>query len=402
MVLERAEPLFEESDLRGLGAAERELWIDERLEADRALGFDFHRAPLMRLALFLLDEGSYQLVWTFHHLVMDGWSERVVLDELNQLYPAFCRGEGIELDPAPQFGTYIEWLRRQDFTQTEAVWRGTLRGLDSPTPLNLPGDGVIDGSEAAGVDVRQLLWSAEETEALRRFAQGSRLTLNTVVQGAWALLLGVMSNRRDVAFGMTVAGRPADLPGVESIVGPFLNTLPVRLRWRPEERLSSWLEVLQSHLAELRSYEFSPLVAIQGWSDMPRETPLFESLVGFQNRPLLPVGEPAQGSGGFAVRSRGYRGGRNNFPLGLEIDPGVRLNLMLAYDRKRFRPTGIELRLRSLAALIKAFMTRPEATLGSLEEELEGVIRQWREEDDRMREQRNVRSLKFARRRASS
>lgn len=402
VVLVHVETLFGNVDLCALDPAVRDRAIDDWLEADRAEGFDFRVAPLIRLALFHRGEGSYQFVWTFHHLIMDGWSERVVLDELNRLYSDFCRGSVIELDPAPQFDSYIEWLRRRDLASAEAFWREELQGFSGPTPLEVPGDGVIETGEGMGVEVRQLLWSAEETGALRSFAQDSRLTLNTLVQGAWALLLGVASSRRDVVFGATVSGRPADLSGVESIVGPFLNTLPVRLRWQPEEYLLPWLSEVQNHFAELRSYEFSPLVAIQSWSQVTRGLPVFESLVGFQNRPLLPEGEPKQAADGYAVRSRGYRGGRNNFPLGLEVDPGPRLNLMLAYDRARFRAAGIELRLKSCATLLAAFIAQPDATLSSLETSLEGSLRQWREEDDRLREQRNVQNLRFARRRVSS
>jgi hypothetical protein len=401
VVLARAELPFEEIDLRPLAAEERERWIDAWLEADRAAGFDFRSAPAMRLALFRLEEGSQQLVWTYHHLVMDGWSERVVLDELQRLYPACVAGVDPELEPAPQFSLYLDWLRRQDLAEAEAFWRGALRGAGRPTPLEGPGDGLRVGVEP-GIEVRHLLWSSDETDALRRAAQGSRLTLNTLIQGAWGLLLGRIAGGRDVVFGATVSGRPADLPGVEAIVGPFLNALPIRLRWRPEMRLLDWLQEIQGELAELRRFEHTPLVALQGWSEVPRGEPLFGSLVGFQNRPLLPAGDGAQGFAGLAVRSRGFRGGRNNFPLGLEVDPGARLGLMLVFDRSRFRPEGIELRLRSLTVLLDAFRGRPEAALGALEAELDVLWRRRSEDDDLEREQRNVASLRFAKRRASS
>jgi amino acid adenylation domain-containing protein len=374
--LEKVEIPFAEIDLRDLAPAEQELWIDEYLKAERIRGFDFQTPPLMRLSLFHLGELTHQFVWTFHHLVMDGWSERIVLDEINHLYPAIRRGTEVNLEPAVPFSVYVEWLCRRDLARAGSFWRNGLRGFDTPTPVNVPWDGAGVESGEPGIDVAQTLWSREDTDRLRHFSQSSSLTLNTLVQAAWGLLLGVSSGRRDVVFGMTVSGRPADLTGVESIVGPFLNTLPVRLVWSPEDRLRPWLQALQQRLAELRGYEFSPLVSIQGWSEIPRGLPLFESLVIFQNRPLLRAGDPTLSPDGFRVRRRGYRGGRHNFPLGLEVDPGAQLNLMLEYDRQRFPLVGAELRLRFLTGLLTAFVASPEQSLGSLEAWFEDGVRQ--------------------------
>ncbi len=362
---------FEEVDLVALAPAEQERYLDRHLAADRERGFDLAAAPLLRLALFRLAAGTYQFVWTYPHLIMDGWSERIVLDEINRLYPALRAGAAAAavLPPAPPFAAYVEWLRRRDDAGAEAFWRAALAGFAAPTPLAGPAETVADAGAAGepGVAVAESLWSREESDRLRQFARGAGLTLNTLVQAAWGLLLGLASGRRDVVFGMTVAGRPAELPGVESIVGPFLNTLPVRVAWRREDRLLPWLQALQRALSELRAYEWSPLVAVQGWSGVPRGVPLFESLVIFQNRPLLEAGDVAASPAGLKVRSRGYRGGRHNYPLGLEVDPGAQLRLMLEHDRRRLSAAAAERRLAWLGGLLRAFLGDPDQPLATLE-----------------------------------
>src|SRR6185369_10134376 len=236
-------------DLTGMSAAEQEERLAGFLEADRAQGFELTTAPLLRLTLFELAEEVHQLVWTQHHLVPDGWSQGLVLGELLGTYEALAAGREPVLPPAPGFHDYLAWLKRQDLGAAEAFWRRSLEGFSTPTFLAAREEQAEERAGTPGIDARRrdLALPAAVSAALRAVARRRRLPLNTLAQGAWALLLAQESGRDDVVFGVTVAGRPADLPGVEAIVGPFLNTLPLRVEVTPGHRLQDWLFALQEH-----------------------------------------------------------------------------------------------------------------------------------------------------------
>ena len=218
-----------QEDWRGLSPVEQQTRLQAYLEADRDRDFELSRAPLMRLALIRLAEEVFHFIWSRHHLLLDRWSSSLVLREVFAFHQAFQRGEDLHLEPARPYRDYIAWLRRQDRGRAEAFWREKLKDFAGPTALGidrapggLPGEIVYDR--------QQLRLSGATTAALRSLARRQRLTLNTLVQGAWALVLSRYSGEEDVVFGVTVAGRPADLAGVESIAGLFINTLPVRVR----------------------------------------------------------------------------------------------------------------------------------------------------------------------------
>ncbi|HLF28784.1 MAG TPA: amino acid adenylation domain-containing protein, partial [Anaerolineae bacterium] len=274
-------------DWRELSAAEQAERLAAYLEADQKLGFDLARPPLLRLAFMRLSENTYQLVWSHHHLLLDGWSMPMLLKEVFGFYAAFCQGRSLRLEAPRPYRDYIAWLQQQDQTAAEAFWRKALHGFTAPTALTIDRtarSAVLEGEgEYAGQGLRL---SAETTAALQRFSRQQQVTLNTMVQGAWALLLSRYSGEEDVVFGVTVSGRPAELAGIENILGMFINTLPLRVRTPPEGRLLTWLKALQAQQVELRQYEYSPLVKVQGWSDVARGRPLFESLVVFENYPV--------------------------------------------------------------------------------------------------------------------
>ncbi len=216
---------------RGDGGPEQRARLQGYLDEDRERGFDLGEPPLLRLALFELGEGEHRFVWSLHHLLTDGWSLGILLKELFAAYEAFAAGREPSLPRPRAFREYIGWLQRQDLAEAEAFWRRNLAGLDEPTFL-AGGEGRAAGGFRESRRAARPL-TPEATAALRELARRQRLTLSTLVQGAWALLLARWAGRPDVVFGSVVAGRPADLPGAETMVGPFINTLPVRARVAP-------------------------------------------------------------------------------------------------------------------------------------------------------------------------
>ncbi|HEY2740462.1 MAG TPA: condensation domain-containing protein, partial [Thermoanaerobaculia bacterium] len=341
-------------DIGGMGAAEQEERLAAFLAADRARGFDLAEAPLLRLALFELAEDVHQLVWTQHHLITDGWSQGLVLHELLRTYGALTAGHDPALPPVPGFHEYLVWLQRQDLGANEAFWRRSLDGFSTPTFLAARTDRTERIAEPDGTDARRrdLALPAAVSAALRAVARRRRLTLNTLAQGAWALLLAQESSREDVAFGVTAAGRPADLPGAESIVGPFLNTLPLRVRLAPEHRLHGWLAGLQEQQVEARRHEHAPLVDVQRWSGLPAGVALFDHILVFENL-LLPE-ESAHPVAGLKIEE-GAGSSLTNYPLNVVVVPGNELLLSLRWDGARCGgPETVRL-LERLARLLTVF-----------------------------------------------
>jgi amino acid adenylation domain-containing protein len=358
-----------EQDWRCAPAAEQEERLHSFLRQDRERGIDLRRAPLMRLALLRRAEGVYSFVWSHHHLLLDGWSGALLLQEVLAFYQSFRRGESPSLAPSRPYGDYIEWLQRQDPSIAEHYWRRTLAGFTSPTPLGLDHAPFARHEQAVRHQRQETTLSVALTAALNSLARQHHLTLNTVVQGAWALLLNRYSGEQQVVFGATVSGRPAALAGVETMLGIFINTLPVRVRIRRDAPLSSWLKELQNVQAEMRQYEHSPLVQIQGWSEVPRGLPLFESLIVFENYPIDSAFSAAGWEEDAQLSLSDIRwDDLINFPLAIGAEPGpdAGLTLRMVYDPRRFDDATISRMLGHLQRALEAFVTDPDQPLKAL------------------------------------
>ena len=353
---------WEYHDWHGVSAGQQDNRLEAFLEADRRHGFVLTEAPLMRLALFRVAEADYQLVWTSHHALLDGRSRLVLLKELFALYEAFCRGRDLQLQPPRPYRDYIEWLRQQDLSAAESFWRRRLSGFPAPTPLGVdraretqPGE---EGYGKQGVQLSETL-----TSALRSLAQHHHLTPNTLLQGAWALLLSRYSGEEEVVFGVTRAWHRSALEGAESMVGLFINTLPMRVRVSPEGSLLPWLKELRAQWKALRNYEHTPLVTVQGWSEIPPGQPLFASLVVFENY-LLDSALRAQGG---SWENRDFRLlGPTNYPLTVTGYLAPELLVEIAYERRRFNDASITRMLGHLQTLLQAMVADPEQRLSDL------------------------------------
>ena len=367
-----------EEDWRGLSPLEQQGRLEAFLEADRARGFDLGQAPLMRCALLREAEDTYRFVLGFHHLLLDGWSVSLLLNEVLAFYEAYCRGRELRLERPRPYRDYIAWLQQQDLAQAEGFWREALRGITAPTPLGVGRD--VGGRERAPRYAEQRLeLSAAVTGGLRALAREHRLTLNALVQGAWALLLSRYSGEEKVVFGATVSGRPAGLVGVEAMVGLFINTLPVRVRVPRHAFLLPWLQQLQGRQVEREQYAYSPLVAIQGWSEVPRGVPLFESLVVFENYPVeASLTEQRDG-----VQIREVRAvERTNYPLTVvAAAAGAELSLKVMYDAARFEAATVTRLLEHFQTLLEGIVADPQRRLSELpllpEAEWRQVVVEW-------------------------
>ncbi len=350
---------FAEHDWRGLPAGEHPRLLDAFLAADRARGLDPASAPVMRVALLRTGDRDWRLVWSHHHVLLDGWSVPLVMGEVFAAYAALRGGREPQLPPARPFREYVEWLGARDAGAAEAFWRGELRGIGAPTPLGIEREA---GGERGPQDARELALPAGATDALRALARAHRLTLNTLVQGAWAVLLSRYSGEEDVLFGATTSGRGAELPEMEGRVGLFINTLPVRVRVRPDAPLLEWLGELQERQAAARAVEHAPLPDVQRWSELPRGTPLFEHILVFESYPASSAA--TDGAGLALLGSRVAE--RSNYPFALLAAPGDALVFRALFDADRFAGDAVERLLAHLAALLGGIARHPAARVGDL------------------------------------
>ncbi len=355
---------WQEHDWRDLSDAAREDRFTAFLRDDHARGFDFAKAPLARVALIRWADEEWRLVWSFSHLVLDGWSMALVLSELQAIYTAARAGQEAEL-PAPRpYRDYIAWLQRQDAERAEAYWRRTLAGFAPPTPLPFDGTGAPRDSGWVAAEAERAL-APPVVEALHAWVRRHQITPNVLFQGLWGLLLGRWGAVEDVVYGGVVSGRPYELDGVESMVGLFINVLPVRLRVEPAAELAAWLRRLQAEQSEQRELEYCSNEQILLWAGLPRDTPLFESLVVFENYPADPLGRSGI-PGGLEVRSARL-GEANNYPLTLYVVPrGASLSLRLSYHWNRFGAAEMARLLEGVEALLAAALETPAPRLGDL------------------------------------
>ncbi len=346
-------PLVQD-DWRDIEPVEQPQKLQIFLSSDRTSGFDFTHPCLMRLHLIRCTDDSYYFIWSKHHLILDGWSTALVLKEVVEIYQALCQGENLALVLGTSFGDYIGWLQQQDLCTAKAFWQQSLKGVTAPTPLiNL---NVESSNQLEKYDERVIELSQTTTAALQALARQNQLTLSTIIQGAWSLLLSRYSGETDVVYGVTVSGRPADLVKAESIVGMFINTLPMRVTIDTQESLLSWLKKIQSQLAEIQQYEYSPLIEVQGWSQVPRGVPLFESILVFENYPVDRVLQEWQSD----LEIENINTFDNtNYPLTITVIPGCELKIAIAYECDRFDVSTIDRILGHLQTLLEAMVSNP-------------------------------------------
>nr|WP_168509945.1 non-ribosomal peptide synthetase [Streptomyces sp. S1D4-11]QIY97413.1 amino acid adenylation domain-containing protein [Streptomyces sp. S1D4-11] len=363
-------------DWRGLPEPEQRAELDRLLAEDRATGLDLSVAPLLRLALIRVCDTAVRVVCSFHHVLLDGWSTFDVLAQTHAAYGALLAGEEPVLPVRRPFRSYVEWLEGQDLAQAQTYWRDLLTGFATPTAL--PYDRRPAAHHKAHTTARlQFGLSPEASAELHAFARRHRLTVNAVVQGAWALLLSRYAGERDVVFGATVAGRPAELAGADSIVGMLINTLPVRVEVDGTAPVAEWLAGVQRAQVEARQYDYVPLPGIQSWSEVEGGANLFDSLLVFENYPRDDRSAAEHG-----LRLHDLVGGEaTNYPLNLIVYATDRLEYTLAYDADLFDTATVERLAGHLDALLDGIAADAERLVAAVpmlpDNEVRQVVEEW-------------------------
>ncbi|MFJ4430202.1 amino acid adenylation domain-containing protein [Pseudomonas sp. NPDC089395] len=326
-------------------------------EGERRRPFDLLAPPLLRLLLVRLDDERHQLILTSHHILMDGWSQSRLLGELFQCYA------GQPLPPQQgRYSDYIRWLQAPAQQTSEAFWRPRLAELQGPTQL-AGATGTRNASGAQGHDALYLHWDEQRTTWLREQAQRLRVTPNTLVQAAWVLLLQRYTGQPTVCFGATVSGRPASLAGADSLLGLFINTLPIIQAPHPAQPVQAWLQQLQTCNLEVRDHEHTPLVDIQRWAESNGQA-LFDSIIVFEN---YPIDERLQSAGTAGLQfGEAQLRDVTNYPMDLAVHLNTRLRIEFLYRLDHFQAHQVEAIRSHFEALLERLLDNPEAAVGTL------------------------------------
>ncbi|WP_439674075.1 amino acid adenylation domain-containing protein [Embleya sp. MST-111070] len=346
-------------DLTSVGEAERTETFERFLVRDRAAHFDVRTPPLMRLALITLESGRAEFVMTAHHVLFDGWSMPLLMRDLLLLYAS--GGDPAGLPESRSYGEFLAWRARQDEDETARAWAGELDGVEEPTLLAPGSAGVGEG----GLEQLEIALPVDEARESIRRAAAMGITVNTLVQGAWALLLGRLTNRRDVVFGATVSGRPPAVAGVESMVGMFINTVPVRVRHAPGDTLAEVLVALQSRQADLMEHHHHGLTEIQQAVGLPS---LFDTLVVFESYPIDREGLTAAGAAADGITFTGLRPNNGtHYPLALMVAADPHPEFILQYAPNAFDRAAVEAIAARFLRILRQLVAEPARTVARVE-----------------------------------
>ncbi|MBD8258505.1 non-ribosomal peptide synthetase [Pseudomonas fluorescens] len=341
---------------------EQEPRLQALLKAEREAGFDLLNQAPFHLRLIRVGEARYWFMMSNHHILIDAWCRSLLMNDFFDIYTALGEGRDAQLGTPPRYRDYIAWLQRQDLNEARQWWQQNLQGFERATPI--PSDRPFLREHAGGsggmvVGDCYTRLDARDGAQLRELAQAHQLTVNTFAQAAWALVLRRLSGDRDVLFGVTVAGRPVDMPEMQRTVGLFINSIALRVKL-PEDgqrcSVRQWLSALLDSNMQLREYEYLPLVTIQEHSELPKGQPLFDSLFVFENAPVeVSVLDRAQSLNATSDSGRTH----TNFPLTAVCYPGDDLGLHLSYDQRYFDESTVQDMLaefkRLLLALVQGF-----------------------------------------------
>ena len=372
MVLANAPPPWTEHDWRDVPADEQSDGLKNLLRQERQRGFELLPAPLARFDLIRLTDSRYALLWHYHHILIDGWCLPVLLREVRHYYLASCHGKLSTLPSILPYRAYISWLRQQNIGTASAYWSKRLADFQAPTaipPLQ---------RRTHLRDSREVIHPLQESvyQRLRTFCRAHRLTLNTVIQGAWALLLSRYSRDADICFGVTVSGRNVPLAGIDQMIGLFINTLPLRVEIRKEDTLEDWLQRLQRLHQDDQEYAYLPLHEIQTLGAATHGTALFDSLLVLENYPVERHTETADG---YRIEDSRYIE-YTTYPLTVFVIPGDTLRFRFGYDASRLDAADIEHIWRHLEKLLDgmtADSTRPVHLVQIVTEEEQTQLQAW-------------------------
>jgi amino acid adenylation domain-containing protein len=369
-------------DWRHFDPTERQANLSALLAEQRRAGFQPDAPPLFSITVIRTAPARHELIVAFHHALLDGWSTSVLLDELFASYGAFRSGAEPALPSPPDLRRYFAWVAACDRSREKEFWRRELRGFRAP--IRLPAPPIAAPSTTSEQGSQQIPGRLSTpldpvcTAQLGALGRRTRNTLSTVLYAAWGLLLARYAGESDIAFGITVAGRPPEVSGIDQMVGLFINTVPLRMRVDPALSVSTWLAEIGSTIRALRPFEQSALNQIQRWSEIPAGTPLFTSIVVVEN---YPISKALQRSGSILELGPPWVEGKVNYPIAIVIAPGPVLRVEILYDRALITADHAQRLLTQFTSVLSGIVQAADRTVREIgllpADQLDTVVHQW-------------------------
>ena len=356
---------FRFEDIRALSEDGQSDFLAAVRDRDRKEGFDLMVKVPMRVSVFKKTEQSFEVVWSYHHLLIDGWCAGILMSEFFEAYGILRQGGATAVIPAAPYGDYIRWVEHLDRQATIDYWRDYLQGYDHPAVLP---KGTW-GEEGFRQETSILEIGPQTVEGVKRFAAGNRVTVNTVVQTAWALVLGKYCGSDDVVFGATVSGRPAQVAGIENMAGLFINTVPVRIRIDPEKTMARLVRDVQADALQSQSHHYGSLADIQAVTSLKQD--LLDHVLVFENYPLADelIGLEQKYPLGFAIRDvKVFE--QTSYDLALVVEPGRTVRVEFRYNASVFSGDLMEQVKEAFGAVIASVAGGAEMTIGELRRSL--------------------------------
>ncbi|MCG7491885.1 amino acid adenylation domain-containing protein [Vibrio sp. Of14-4] len=372
---------WQELDWRSIAKEQQEARFIDLSNEERVKPLDLTCAPLMRFAMVTLSDKRQRFIWTNHHALLDGWCLTIVFDEVMKLYQAEL---GVDLGPLPvvkPYSSYVKWLQKQPKSEAKAYWQSYLSDVTEPCKLDFKAK--LGNSEESDGSIDKLL-DEQTTARLNHFAKHNQVTINTVVQGAWALLLHRYSGEETIVFGSTRSGRNIPLSGVETMVGLFINTLPVRVNFADMQcHLGQWLQELNKEQSGHDSFAYSPLSDIQEWSGIPSGESLFDSLVVVENYPISQSEQVMNDKLPRLIESNGEE--QTNFPVTLVVVPDHQTEIKWLYQGSSISSQRMEKVAADFEHLLTMMLDSSDQALDSLtllsKEEKHLTLVEWNQTD---------------------
>ncbi|RBL88157.1 non-ribosomal peptide synthetase [Chitinophaga flava] len=345
-----------------LDAAAQQQELARIQQEDLARGMDFTRAPLMRITLIQLSAQAYKMIWTHHHIILDGWSNPVLLSGFMRAYAAFAAGNTPLLQPEDRYSDYIRYIGKSDPQRAQTFWKEYLFGLADKTQLPFTGaDATARNRGGSRIAYQQLLLDSTQTGKIRQFCQELQITVNTFIQGVWSLLLSRYTGSADTVFGVVVAGRPADLEQVEQRVGLYINNLPLRSVIQQDQTVAAWLKAIQQGHTAAREHQYVALSDIQRWGGFSGD--FYDTVLIFQNYPAYTEQEGPQ----LLKAGKKQLDERTNYLLTLMVSSHDELKFTLGYNSELLDEGYVERIKGHIGVVIAGLLSAPEANPAAIQ-----------------------------------
>ncbi|EHS59970.1 non-ribosomal peptide synthase/polyketide synthase [Paenibacillus sp. Aloe-11] len=371
---------FVYEDLHELESGEIEARLAAYIAQDKARGFDLANEALLRVAILRTAEEAYHLLWSSHHIILDGWCMPLVLQEVFETYGALREQREPELPAAVSYSQYIQWLEEQGEEEASSYWRGYLEGYDQQTKLPQATTQLSAKAEAYVSEKLEFTLDTELTERLEQVAKQHRVTMNTLMQAAWGIVLQRYNRSQDVVFGSVVSGRPAEIPGIESMIGLFINTVPVRIQAEGSDTFSDVMKRQQELYLAGHAYDSYPLYEIQAQSEQKQD--LISHIMVFENYPVEEHLEEKIASEEAEYKITDVQMfEQTNYDFNLIVLPGRSLEFLYRYNARVYDRESVEWIQGHLTRILTSVSVQPAIRIDELElitpEEKSQIIEVW-------------------------